>query len=89
MSTVILNHKVLDYEKWRPIFDADNQRRKDAGMTNVKVFRAADNPNHVYIIADVTDVAFTSKMMEDPDLAEKMKEGGVISKPAMTVLNIT
>jgi hypothetical protein len=87
MATVILNHRVEDYKKWRPVFDADDRRRKDGGMTNEKVFRSADDPNNIYIIAELADVSILDKMMDDPDLAAKMKEGGVISKPTFTVLN--
>jgi hypothetical protein len=89
MATVILNHRVEDYKKWRPVFDADTRRRTEAGMKNEKVFRSADDPNNIYIIADVADPSTTAKMMNDPDLAAKMKEGGVISKPTVTVLNHT
>jgi hypothetical protein len=89
MATIILNHKVEDYKKWRPVFDSDAKRRAEAGMKNEKVFRSADDPNHIYIIADVADPSATAKMMNDPDLAAKMKEGGVLSKPAVTVLNHT
>ena len=89
MATVILNHKVEDYKKWRPVFDSDTRRRKEAGMTNERVFRSADDPNNIYIIAEVADISSTAKMMNDPDLAAKMKEGGVISKPTVTVLNLT
>ena len=87
MATVILNHRIEDYSKWRPIFDSDNPRRVNAGMKNEKVFRGVDDPNNIYIIADVADPSSTAKMMEDPDLAAKMKEAGVISKPTVTVLN--
>ena len=89
MATVILNHRVEDYKKWRPVFDSDALRRKQAGMTNERVFRSAEDPNAIYIIADVADPSITAKMMDDPDLAAKMKEGGVISKPNVTVLNLT
>ena len=88
MATVILNHNVEDYKKWRPVFDSDSRRRKEAGMMNERVFRSADDPNNIYIIAEVADISSTARMMNDPDLAAKMKEGGVISKPTVTVLNL-
>ncbi len=89
MSTVIINHKVADYKKWRPTFDADASRRSNAGIKNERVFRAADDPNNIYIFGDVAEPSSVAKMMEDPDLAAKMKEAGVISKPTVTVLNLT
>ena len=87
MSTVILSHKVKDYAKWRPFFDADLKRRKGAGFKSEKVFRAADDPNHVYIVAEVSDPKIFSSMVNDPELAAIMKEAGVVSQPSAVVLN--
>lgn len=87
MSTVILSHKVKDYAEWRPVFDSDTRRRQGAGIKNEKVFRAADDPNHVYIVAEVSDPSAFSKMINDPDLAATMEKAGVISQPSAVVLN--
>ena len=87
MATVIINHKIEDYKKWRPVFDADQPRRKQAGMSNERVFRSAEEPNNIYMMMDIADPSSAGKMMEDPDLAAQMKEAGVISKPTITILN--
>jgi hypothetical protein len=87
MATVILSHRVKDYETWRPIFDADIQRRKDTGFYNERVFRGADDPGHIYVMAELNDPSALQTMMNDPDLAEKMGEAGVITKPEVLVLN--
>jgi len=87
MSTIIVNHKVKDYAKWRPIYDADAKRRQTYGFKNTRVYRAADDPNNIFIVADVTDTSLVLKMKDDPDLAAKMAEGGVISEPTISVLN--
>jgi hypothetical protein len=87
MATVILSHRVKDYAKWRPVFDADNGRREIAGMRNVRVYRAQDDPNNIYIQADVDDPSILSKMLDDPELRQKMEEGGVVSQPTALFLN--
>ena len=87
MATVILNHRVKDYSVWRPHFDADTQRRNKAGFNGLKVFRAADDPNNIYIIGEIEDPALLDGFMKDPELAEKMQEAGVISEPRVHVLN--
>jgi hypothetical protein len=89
MSTIIVNHKVKDYAKWRPIYDADDKRRQTYGFKNARVYRAADDPNNIFIVADITDASQVLKMKDDPDLAAKMAEGGVISEPTISVLNPT
>jgi hypothetical protein len=87
MTKVILSHKVADYAKWRPLFDADFEVRKGSGFLNETVFRASDDPNHLYIHADIDDLGAFDEMMNDPSLAEKMAEAGVISEPAVLILN--
>jgi hypothetical protein len=87
MSTVIISHKVKDYAKWRPIFDADLPRRQGAGLKNEKVFRAADDPNNIFIQSEVANPEQAAKMLNDPDLEAKMEQAGVITKPTVIVLN--
>jgi hypothetical protein len=87
MSTIIISHKVKDYAKWRPVFDSDLPRRKNAGVKNEKVFRAADDPNNIFIQSEVSNPEQAAKMLDDPDMAAKLKEAGVISKPTVIVLN--
>ena len=86
MITVILSHKVKNYVDWRPLFDADFDRRSNFGFRNEKVFKAVDDPNHLYIRVEADDRSAVDKLLNDPGLAEKMAEGGVIGKPLVTIL---
>ena len=86
MATVLLSHKVNDYEAWRPYFDEDTPRRREAGFRNEKVYRKADEPNKVYIQAEMDDVMALDKFMKDPGLEAKMKEAGVVSAPEVLIL---
>jgi len=89
MSKVILTHRVKDYAKWRPIYDADVKRRNDAGWRNTTVYRPVDDPNNLFIIGEVDDPSKLQKMVSDPELAKVMEQAGVISKPEVTFLNAT
>lgn len=89
MSTLIISHKVKDYAKWRPVFDSDLPRRQGAGLKNEKVFRAADDPNNIFIQAEVSNPEQAAKMLNEPGMDAKLKEAGVISKPNVIVLNPT
>ena len=87
MHKVVISHKVKDYDSWRPLFDADIERRKSTGFKNERVYRVHDDPNHLYVSGDIDELSSLHDMMNDPDLAKKMEEGGVISKPEILVLN--
>jgi len=86
MSIVILNHKVQDFSKWKPIFENDGPRRTAAGLKLLHLARKESDPNDVYMIYETNDVAKAQKMMQDPDLQKKMKEAGVISEPTINIL---
>ncbi len=87
MVVIALNHKVQDFDAWRPHFDADIERRKTAGVNAEHVLRGADDPNNVYIYFEVDDPAGVNQMLDSPELAAKMEEAGVIGQPNVTVLN--
>jgi hypothetical protein len=48
MAFVMLNFEVDDYDAWKPMFDADPAGRKQSAKGH-QIFRATDNPNHVFI----------------------------------------
>lgn len=86
MATVIISHKVKDYAKWRPFFDADLPRRQSAGFQNEKVFTAHDDPNNVFIIGELSDVKKFIEMKDDPGMRAIMEKAGVISEPSAIIL---
>ena len=42
---------VGDYDTWRPMFDQDRPRARERARTQ-RVFRAADDPDHVFIVLE-------------------------------------
>jgi len=87
MATVILNHKVKDYNTWKALYDSDAARRTGVGMVELAVGEKAGDPGNVFIIWKLDDASAVEKMMADPELKERMAEGGVISAPEVTILN--
>jgi hypothetical protein len=87
MKTVILNHRVADFAKWKTVYDADEPRRVNAGLREIKVGTKADDENLVYIIFEANDISNFLSMANDPDLKEAMKKAGVISEPEVVVIN--
>jgi hypothetical protein len=86
MAIIILNHDVKDFASWKHLYDADVDRRINAGFKELAVGTKSDNPNTVYMIWE-GDPAILDKMMSDPGLKEKMDEAGVISPPEFTIVN--
>lgn len=86
MSIVILNHKVRDFNTWKPYYDADASRRAAAGLKELHLATNEADPNEVFVILETQDAGNAKKMMEDPKLHELMEKAGVISAPKITVL---
>ena len=87
MATVFLKHEVADYSAWKPLYDADLPRRNAAGLKEIGVYREASNENMVVIIFEVENLEVFKEMLQSEDLAEKMKEAGVLTKPEVWVGN--
>lgn len=87
MATVILNHRVKDFKAWKALYDSDAARRAPAGIADVAVGEKAGDPGNVFIIWTMPDPSELNAMLADPELKQRMAEGGVISAPELTILN--
>mgnify|MGYP001818569720 CR=1 FL=1 len=84
MAKIFMNHPIADYDTWRPVFDADTDRRAAAGMSNVVVLRDADDPTSIWLVADGDPVKI-DEMMRDPELGVQMQKAGVTGPPTLYV----
>jgi hypothetical protein len=86
MATIILNHRVNDYDSWKKGFDSDVERRSSIGMKEIAVGQKAGDPGMVYMVWSMEDPSVLNAMMSDPELQKTMQEAGVISTPELTVV---
>ena len=82
-ENLTIHHKVTDYTTWRKGYDAHEQNRRTAGITNGRVFRSAEDPNDVVVLQDVTDVAKARTFVASEDLKTAMQKSGVIGSPSI------
>ncbi len=87
MATVFLKHEVADYSAWKPLYDADLPRHNAAGLKEIGVYREASDENMVLVIFEAENLEVFKEMLQSEDLAEKMKEAGVLTKPEVWVGN--
>lgn len=66
MAFVMINFEVDDYDTWKTMFDSDPAGRRQSAKGH-QIFRATDNPNHVFIgteFASVDDAkAFRERLL--------------------------
>lgn len=83
-----ISHKVKDYAKWRPGFNADSPNRKAAGLDFIALGRGVADSNNVLIALQVNDMAKAKAFAADPRLADLMKKNGVVSKPDIAYYHV-
>jgi len=82
-ENLTIRHKVRDYTTWRTVYNAHEQSRRAAGVTNGTVFRNAEDPNDVVVLQDVADVAKARTWVASEDLKAAMQKAGVVSSPSI------
>ena len=70
---IITRIQTGDYERWRPMYDQDKPRAREAALTQ-RVLRSVDDPNEVFIYLEFSTV-------EDAQEARtRLLESGVLDR---------
>ncbi len=85
MPTIFLQHRVADYEAWRPVYDEDVERRSAAGLSEIGVFRKTGDENLVLLVWGAENVESFQAMLNSEDLKHTMQEAGVVSEPEIWI----
>ncbi|RIK33573.1 MAG: cyclase [Chloroflexi bacterium] len=80
MSYIIVKHKVADYARWKPLFDADGANRQAGGSKGGQLFRSADDPNEVVMLLE-WDLEQARQFRQCEALSAKLQEAGVLGPP--------
>jgi hypothetical protein len=84
---LLIMHKVANYAKWKPAFDADRPNRQAAGIQDHIVARGSEDSNMVFVIMYMDDTAKAKARGASPDLKEVMKKAGVTSAPQISYVH--
>lgn len=78
--TMLIKHKVANFAKWFPGYEAHDSARIANGLHNFVVARGIKDSNIVLVGLHVDDTAKAKQFAMSPDLREAMKKDGVIGK---------
>ena len=81
MPFFLVRHKVADFAKWKPVYDAHLPARQKAGLKELHLFRNADDRNEVIGLFEADDLQKVREFAASADLREKMQDSGVVDKP--------
>jgi hypothetical protein len=74
-------HECTEFSHWKKAFDADASARKAAGLTTLHVMREHSNPNLLALMFEASDVSRARAFAQSPQLAERMRQAGIIGTP--------
>lgn len=83
MNVLAINHRVENYETWKSVFDSYPPATHGALFHRVN--RAVDDPNNITVVAGFGTTEAARGFVEDPELAEKMHDAGVIGAPRIEI----
>jgi quinol monooxygenase YgiN len=81
MVTLIVWHKVRDYDAWKTVFDGHEDVRRSHGETEHRVYRNLREPNTVIVHNDFPSEDAARAFMADPSLPAAMERAGVDGEP--------
>ena len=85
MAKVIVQHHVVDYDKWLAVFDEHGETRRANGATGHAISRSIADPNTIVIVNDFATLAGAQAFSVDPSLPDAMHRGGVDGAPQVWI----
>jgi hypothetical protein len=79
---LLISHHVKDYDVWLKAFDAEGPAARAAnGVIDRGIARDYYDPNTVYVLSDVSDMAKSKARVGSPELKKIMADAGVDTPP--------
>ncbi len=89
MVSLIVKHKVADYDRWHNVFTSLDAERTAQGCTAARVSRFVDDPSIVVVTQDWPTVDAAKAYAASPRLREAMSTAGVLEKPVIYLVEDT
>ncbi len=87
MAKVIVQHRVVDYDRWIPTFTEHEAVRRQHGATGHSIARESADPNNVVVVNDFATLEGALAFTKDPSLPAAMVRGGVAGAPQVWIVD--
>jgi hypothetical protein len=81
MGYLLVRHKVKEYHEWKRVFDTHKDLQRNSGLRIERVMRNLYEPNEVFLLFEVTDLAKARGFVLSSEVATAQAESGVVDKP--------
>jgi len=86
---MVVTHKVADFAKWKPSYDAHDSMRLANKIHSYVIGRGMEDSNMVMVALKVEDMDKAKSFAKDPGLKKAMQKGGVASAPSFSFVTLT
>ena len=86
MTTLVVHHRVADYDAWKTVFDEHEPVRRSHGEIEHRIYRDLHDRNRVIVHNDFPSEAAADAFMHDPSLREVMARAGVEGEPGISFI---
>jgi quinol monooxygenase YgiN len=86
MATMIVRHRVANFEQWKAVFDSMERTRLEHGWIGHTVHRDAADPNLVVIVNRIMSIEGAKRYGGSEALRAAMAQGGVQGTPDVQFL---
>jgi hypothetical protein len=77
MMRMICRNRVEDFDKWKSVFDSRSAEHRLTGLSLEHLWRGTEDPNEVFFILTVADIAKAKAFISAPDAEERGRLAGV------------
>jgi quinol monooxygenase YgiN len=87
MASILIQHKVKDFQEWKKVFDGSAGLRTASGELSYQIFRDVGNPNSLTILNKWNSLENAQKFVHSPELMAAMEKAGVEGPPNVSFLS--
>jgi heme-degrading monooxygenase HmoA len=89
MAFVLIEHRIGDFDRFRRVFQDDEERRGSMGCRGGVVYRVADDPGNVIVVLEWDSLEAARDFAGSLELEEAVEwAGSDIATPRVTVLDV-
>jgi hypothetical protein len=81
MGYLLVRHKVKEFHEWKRVFDSHKDAQRCSGLKIEKVMRNLYDPDEVFLLFEVTDLAKARSFVFSPEVPNTQAQSGVVDKP--------
>ena len=86
---IMIKHRVKDFDAWLKVYDGEGMKvRAEHGMIDRALARGAEDPNMVYIVFAISDMAKAQARSNSAELKATMMGAGVEGPPEIVMYTI-